>query len=360
MDDCCAVCRTERGFLFECSECGFQFCEEHADPSAHRCPEYDGDPESDEAVAGVLGGRAWDRLRSGVTAPVDAVRTGRGALSDRVPSFQVGLPSPTLRVPAPNLRRPSPNLSALTSCLRIPFPSLRIPSPSFRVPSPELDVASRVRRAGAVARDGLGRVSPIGGAAWTPESIGEHSSRRAVVAIVLVLAVVVGFSATGGASQAVATLDLFGTAQNGPGPGPTTTAPEPAELEANVFEEINRTRGPSGGPALERSENLSRVAAYHSSDMAETGYAGVESPDGENVIDRFERFDVTCDRAAQMVLWVDGANATEESDLAQSIVGQWRSSEEHVRVLENEQYTRAGVGVTRAEDDRLYVSLAVC
>lgn len=353
MDDCCAVCRTDRGFLFECSECGFEFCEEHADPSAHRCPEYDGDAANDEAVAAELGGRVWNRLRSGVTAPVGAVRTRRGALSERVPSFPLGLPSLTLRVPSPSLRRPSPNLRALSS-------HLRIPSPTIRTPSPELDVGSTVRRAGDVARNGLGRISPIGGATWTPESVGEHSSRRAVVAIVLLLVVVVGFSATGGASQAVATLDLFGTAQNGPGPVPTTTAPEPAELEASVFEEINRTRVTSGSTALERVENLSRIAAYHSSDMAERGYAGAESPGGENVTDRFERFDVTCDRAAQMVLWVDGANATEERDLAQSIVEQWRSSEEHVTVLENEQYTRAGVGVTRAQDDRLYVSLAVC
>lgn len=411
-DDRCAACGTERGFRFVCSECGFSFCKEHANPSLHRCPELDSGggaaresaeefelhedeaepdtnesgPSPSEAISASI--PPWRaELRSSARRILVVSSAALGASASRVVAtvsrFRGGgkrvrnAIGQGVRLPLRLVRGAASSIFSLSSRVRESIGGFvkrcgasvesigRSESSAER--TAETDPADpsapdrRVLRAvWSVPRStagAAGRLLPA------PDVLGtarDRPSRRAVIAVALMLVLALTFGAGGGATKTMATLDAL--SGDGAGPGVATEPGESvtADLQQAIFEEANEARENASVQPFRFDPNLSVIAAYHSYDMADRGYAALESPSGDNVTDRFNRFDYNCERAGQMVLWVDGADPARERKLAESIVNQWLASEEHAAFLRDEGYDRGGVGVSIGYDGRIYVSFAAC
>lgn len=148
-------------------------------------------------------------------------------------------------------------------------------------------------------------------------------------------------------------------------PAVTPTDVDESDVERAVYANVSAMRSDAGSPPSTYDQQLAPIAGYHSEDMAEQDYVGAVSPTGETVADRFDRFEYACEHLGQIQqrLSVDQFVASEdglETDLARSIVGNWRQSEEHETFLLRDENDRFGVGVTVDEDGFAYVSLVTC
>lgn len=66
------------------------------------------------------------------------------------------------------------------------------------------------------------------------------------------------------------------------------------EIERYLVEYINERRARHDLDLVERDDGLAQIATYHSEDMAERGYFAHDSPDGETMADRYDRFGYDC------------------------------------------------------------------
>lgn len=142
------------------------------------------------------------------------------------------------------------------------------------------------------------------------------------------------------------------------------------ELEQLIAADINDERTNAGEAQLEVNATLTTIASYHSDDMATNNYTAHKSPDGETVIERFQRFNYSCGMVGELVLHTfydtsvqlgDGTvEFQNESQLASGIVQAWMHSPSRQAVLLNESWTQVGVGVAITDSDKVYVTVNFC
>lgn len=159
----------------------------------------------------------------------------------------------------------------------------------------------------------------------------------------------------------------------------TTVSDEPVEhetvnttaVEDGLVRAINDDRGDAFVPALETryQEGLWKVAGDHADSMAEHGYVGTVSPDGETNEDRFDRYRPNCKRVDDYEDAIALATAlnystrvdSERHDDAGGLVARVMSRWENEAALTDDRYGDMGVAARHVNGtDRLYVAAAIC
>ena len=143
-----------------------------------------------------------------------------------------------------------------------------------------------------------------------------------------------------------------------------------SRLEYAVHERINDVRENHGLPPLRFDTELRGPARYHSREMAKNGYFAHESPSGETVRDRYERFDYECrvptsgGRYATggeniALTWYEEPVRTDNGTayyssvdgLAEGAVRQWMNSPGHRENLLREFWRNEAIGVAVTDVD---------
>lgn len=151
------------------------------------------------------------------------------------------------------------------------------------------------------------------------------------------------------------------------------------EVEDLAHEEVNRRRRQHGLDALAFDEDLREIARDYSREMAQNGYLGHVSPNGEDFTDRYEQQDYQCfvqrDDGPPMaggenVLYtyydtkVNTESGTETfttlDELAEGIVVQWMNSPEHRETLLRDFWRHEGIGIYVTDDDKVYATQNFC
>lgn len=151
-----------------------------------------------------------------------------------------------------------------------------------------------------------------------------------------------------------------------------------AGLASAIHALINGERRENGLRPLEWDPQLARIALSHSRDMAERGYFGHESPEGEDFADRYERYGYTKKTALEGGILVGGENLfmynvvnsysydleTGEvngyrfnslEDLARAAVDGWMDSPGH-RENVLTPFAREGIGVFVTDGGEVYIT----
>ncbi len=179
-------------------------------------------------------------------------------------------------------------------------------------------------------------------------------------------------------------------------PLPTDTrAPAPAEassgldvdaLARQTFERVNRERVAQGIRPLVWSDTLAQIAAGHSADMARRNFFAHQNPDGLSVNDRAARLQSTCQIREGPATWTGfaenlayegdystaeittdaaGRRSTRyhwrtEAELAAAATTGWMNSPGHRANILQRRSRRAGMGVVRADDHKVYFTQVFC
>jgi uncharacterized protein YkwD len=139
------------------------------------------------------------------------------------------------------------------------------------------------------------------------------------------------------------------TAAYEPRVAPVAAAPA-TDDERRTFELINAERRRRGLGALVFDPSLTRVARYHSQNMARQGFFNHVDRDGLDLSGRAQ------------VLGVRGWKALGENiaynqgyrDPSAFAVERWMTSSKHRENILNGEFTHAGLGVARASDGRIF------
>lgn len=129
-------------------------------------------------------------------------------------------------------------------------------------------------------------------------------------------------------------------------------------LELAVHEEINEVRAERNLGQLNYDNELQNVSRYHSDRMAEYDYFAHESPSGETMQDRYERFGYSCrvlDSSSGKyvtggeniwkVTYNSGVIEDSESTLAEMAVSDWMDSQGHRENVVAEYWQNEAIGV---------------
>jgi uncharacterized protein YkwD len=119
-------------------------------------------------------------------------------------------------------------------------------------------------------------------------------------------------------------------------------------LETDLLTRVNQFRREHHLISLVRRGDLDRVALAHSTDMARRGYFSHESPEGENPLDRLQKYSVT-----DMALAAENLGKTTQSDPSARIVDSWIQSPDHRANLLAPALNFTGIGIARGADGSL-------
>lgn len=152
-----------------------------------------------------------------------------------------------------------------------------------------------------------------------------------------------------------------------------------ARVERLVHEHVNARRAEHGLAALAFDTDLREIARYHSRDMAEEGYFGHDSPDGETMADRYEMFDYDCRAYTSGTSYYTGAENvaytyydanvrtddalvryTNADELARGIVRGWMNSPGHRENVLREAWDDEGIGVYVTAEGKAYATQNFC
>ncbi len=178
-----------------------------------------------------------------------------------------------------------------------------------------------------------------------------------------------------------------------PPPGPTPQEQLDAQVrvlrdnlvtfERKIHDLVNQERVKAGLPALRWEDALSRIARYHSQDMATRNYFDHVSPEGETFSDRYKKFGYTCSRQVGMTVYMGGENLllnhvsdyynydqnTGEileyhfltlDELAANAVSGWMGSPEHRENILFPHFQDEGIGVYVTDDGSVYITENFC
>jgi len=139
-----------------------------------------------------------------------------------------------------------------------------------------------------------------------------------------------------------------------------------------IHQRINEIRAERGLSPLNHDGALAEVADYHSQDMLEDGYFAHDSPDGEEMSDRYERFGYDCRVAtggnrymtgAENIFRLSGTTSSTEESVAEQTVAGWMNSPEHRENILQDYWRNEGVGIAagRANGEmHVYVTQNFC
>lgn len=162
------------------------------------------------------------------------------------------------------------------------------------------------------------------------------------------------------------------------------TAPEQVEamLPVVLHATINRIRMAHELDLLAYDTKLEDVATYHANGMATGGYVAHDSPRGDSMADRYDRFGYDCQiRTGQRSYLTGGENVAKSylyerirtdngttfvastDELARTIVDQWMVSPSHRRNILTSEWEAEAFGVAVVEEDdalAVYVAQNFC
>lgn len=153
-----------------------------------------------------------------------------------------------------------------------------------------------------------------------------------------------------------------------------------SKLEKEIHEEVNNVRAEHSKSALSLDPELSEIADYHSEDMANNDYYAHDSPTGETMEDRYEKFGYECRVPVSGNQYMTGAEninkvywntetttyerTTNETKLAKITVSQWMDSPPHRENILRSEWENEGIGIAVSEnsdgDTVVYVTQNFC
>lgn len=138
-------------------------------------------------------------------------------------------------------------------------------------------------------------------------------------------------------------------------PWASAADPELARMEASLHRSVNRFRSEQRLIILSRDSALDAVARAHSEDMVARHFFAHESPEGDNCVDRLERFGVQ-----GFSLAGENVGMTSRANPNQEILDGWLASPVHRENLTARPFNTTGIGIARAPDGTLlYTQLYV-
>lgn len=122
--------------------------------------------------------------------------------------------------------------------------------------------------------------------------------------------------------------------------------------ERKVFELVNAERRARGESTLVWDAELSRMARWHSENMAHQNFFNHKGPDGQGLRERSRASGIIGFKAlAENLAYNKGF-----ADAASCAVVGWMRSEGHRDNILNAEFTRSGIGVARSADGRIYIT----
>ena len=107
-------------------------------------------------------------------------------------------------------------------------------------------------------------------------------------------------------------------------------------FELQVLDLVNEERTARGLSPLTYSEELAKVAASHSADMANRNYFSHNSPEGVTPFNRIKNAGISYKSA--------GENIAAGQDTPEAVVDAWMNSDGHRANILNKNFTKMGVG----------------
>src|SRR5262245_29299739 len=145
------------------------------------------------------------------------------------------------------------------------------------------------------------------------------------------------------------------------------------ELERHIHESVNLQRRANDSDPLDWDDALGAVARMHSEDMAKRGYFKHVNPEGLTPMKRLEQAGYTKCRVVGENIFQNNLYyrvITEKRrttydwnsmpEIAASTLKVWMDSSDHRENILQSKYTRSGVGVAIATDDKVYITQVFC
>ena len=147
-----------------------------------------------------------------------------------------------------------------------------------------------------------------------------------------------------------------------------------SELERAVHRRVNEVRESEGLDPLVWDDDLQTIAGDYSHRMADEGFFGHESPDGDTFEDRYDQYGYECEiqddgethlggenlLRLSVSRYVDGEYAGKnETLLAKAIVTEWLNSPDHRETMLDDRWNRHGIGIAMV-DGEAYVTHNFC
>ena len=154
-----------------------------------------------------------------------------------------------------------------------------------------------------------------------------------------------------------------------------------SDLEQRVHVLVNKERAGRKLAQLQFDDKLAKIARTHSQDMARRNFFDHVNPDGKDPTARGEAAGYTCEKVSGDFVTVGlaenifqgnlysrvrtvGTQKTYEWNSADAIAGEslagWMKSPGHRRNILETNYTKTGIGIAIAADDKVYVTQVFC
>jgi uncharacterized protein YkwD len=133
-------------------------------------------------------------------------------------------------------------------------------------------------------------------------------------------------------------------------PQVSVQSPAIAEMEAAVYQQINKVRQQNGRKPLRKNEKLARVARNYSQQMARKNFFSHVSPEGSTLSQRV--------RSAGIYYWVVGENLFKSKNISQPVplaVKGWMNSAGHRENILYPDFAETGIGIWR-EGNTYYIT----
>jgi len=138
------------------------------------------------------------------------------------------------------------------------------------------------------------------------------------------------------------------------------------QIAFDIHYEVNEVRKLHGLKPLPWSSTIAEIAKKHSQDMSERNYLSHISPEGKDVVDRYEQDNFVCARELSNGDILKGAENLAEisypddlTGIGTRIVQSWMDSPSHRKNLLFEEYGKEGIGVV-ISDDVLHITQNFC
>ena len=145
------------------------------------------------------------------------------------------------------------------------------------------------------------------------------------------------------------------------------------DLESLIHKSINVERQANERAPLALDETLSNLARAHSEDMAKRGYLKHVNPEGQTPMQRLEQAGYNTCRLVGENIYQNNLYSrviTEKKrttydwnsmeKIAAGTVKSWMDRPDHRQSILEGNYTRSGVGVAIASDDKVYITQLFC
>jgi uncharacterized protein YkwD len=145
------------------------------------------------------------------------------------------------------------------------------------------------------------------------------------------------------------------------------------DLERQIHQSVNLQRSANDRQPLEWDDTLVNLARAHSDDMAKRGYFKHVNPEGETPMKRLEQAGYNKCRLVGENIYqnnlysraiTEKKRTTYDWNSMEAITSTtlkgWMDSDSHRENILQNDYTREGVGVAIASDDKVYITQVFC